>query len=204
MTQTNEVDNKTNMIDRALAQAKARRAAREAAETADGGAPVGEAGVDARPAISKSEDKARRAAAREAAKEARELERAARRAARAATTASKKPAHMTKVERAASRLPALVSEAQEAVERITSNFGADQITAVALHLQHHNRVAATKQALTVQVATGDQVTIVGGDPRFVGRTGTVAKTQRIRCFVSVPGVNKPVYCFTSDVKKVVA
>ena len=200
MTQTNNVENKMDAIDRALAQAKARKAAREAAETADGSGPVGEAGSDAVPVEAKLDARARREASRAAAKESRELARAARQAAKAATSANKKPAHMAKVDRAASRLPSLNETARTVVEDITSNYSSEQITAVAMHLQHFNRVAATKRALGTKVTTGDRVTIVGGDPRFVGRIGTVSKAQRIRCFVSVEGVAKPVYCFTSDLK----
>jgi hypothetical protein len=36
----------------------------------------------------------------------------------------------------------------------------------------------------------------------VGQTGTVSKAQRIRCYVEIPGVNKPVYLFTSDVETI--
>jgi hypothetical protein len=31
-------------------------------------------------------------------------------------------------------------------------------------------------------------------------TGSVTKAQRIRCYVTVPGVKREVYCFTSDIE----
>jgi len=61
-------------------------------------------------------------------------------------------------------------------------------------------VQATQRALSQKVAAGDEVRILGGDPRYVGMTGTVSKAQRIRCYVTVGGVNKPIYLFTSDVQ----
>ena len=71
---------------------------------------------------------------------------------------------------------------------------------LALHLQHFNRVKATERALGQRVVQGTSVRIVAGDPRFIGLSGTVVKAQRIRCYVEVPGIKKPVYLFTSDVE----
>jgi hypothetical protein len=55
-----------------------------------------------------------------------------------------------------------------------------------------------------KVEAGNTVTIISGDARYVGKTGTVSKAQRIRCYVEIPGVSKPVYLFTSDVEVMAA
>lgn len=198
-TQTNE--DKTSAIDRALAAALARKAAREAGTTGDPTRPqtAGEETLAENVAAATRRGR-KNAADRGADRALREAERAARKAAKAAAAAAKKPVHMTKVERAGSRLPELSTATANLLQEATSNLSQQQVAALALHLQHHNRVAATQAALAVKVAPGDRVTIVGGDPRFVGKAGTVSKTQRIRCYVAVDGVAKPVYCFTSDVK----
>jgi hypothetical protein len=71
---------------------------------------------------------------------------------------------------------------------------------LALHIQHFNRVKATERALDQRVVQGTPVRIIGGDPKFMGMTGTVTKAQRIRCYVTVPGAKREVYLFTSDVE----
>ena len=155
-------------------------------------------------AQSSNEDKTIAKAAQAAARAARQAqlkaEREARKAAKANDRQTGKPAHMKKVERAASKLPVLNDQMQLTFNEVTTNFSAEQITALALHLQHFNRVKATERALSQKVETGTSVRIIGGDPKFIGMTGTVSLARRIRCFVEVPGVKKPVYLFTSDVE----
>jgi len=192
-------NNKLSKIDAAIAAAKARKAAREALE---GNETVSPAKANKTPKITAEE--------RAAKKEAILAERAVRQAAKAAERESKrtqkqprqKVAHMSKVERAASKLPALQPNVLQEYNDIITNFSADQISALALWLQHHNRVSATQRALTAKVEIGDMVTIIGGDPKWLGKTGRVVEARRIRCFVEVEGVSKPVYLFTSDVKHV--
>ena len=160
------------------------------------------------------EAKAERKAAREATKADKlsklQADRADRRNARAAAKAeklaalqtlneNKKPAHMKKVEKAGAKLPQLSEQASVIFSDIISNFDACTIASIALHLQHHNRVAATERARNVRIEQGDLVRIVGGDPRFIGFTGTVDRAQRIRCYVEIEG-RKPIYLFTSDVE----
>lgn len=158
--------------------------------------------------VERANAKAAKLAALEAEKAARKASRetakAEKAAAREAAKATKVPAHMKKVEKAAAKLPRLNGESQLHVNDIVANFSADQIAAIALHLQHHNRVAATARAATVKLENGDTVRIVGGDPKYIGMTGTIDRAQRIRCYVAVPGVRKPVYLFTSDVQRVEA
>lgn len=205
----------TNAIDAAIAAAKARKAAKNNPE-AD--APSTETETPARKARivgpkaekpAKEPKRPRLSDEEKAAREANKLaERSAKKAAKAASraekaaakSANKKPAHMEKVLKAASRLPGMSESAGRFLDEITVNLSAADLTALALHIQHFNRVKATERALSQKVSAGDSVRIVGGDPRFVGMTGTVSKSQRIRCYVELPGMKKPVYLFTSDVE----
>lgn len=218
---------KLSAIERALAAAKARKAAKgvdaseptpqapkakpqkAAAKAAKDAAAaelteIAKANKTAERAAAKAAKLAQLAADREARKTAREAAKAEKAAARQAAASAKVPAHMKKVARAAEKLPALRETSQQLFGEITANLSADQIAALALHLQHHNRVAATQRAAGMKLENGDAVRIVGGDPKFLGMTGTVDRAQRIRCYVAVPGIKKPVYLFTSDVEKLEA
>jgi len=203
-------------IDAAIAAAKARKAARDAARQEAGPTsqdPVmSEPGdnVDASPSDDltdadkrqshRAAKKAMILADREARKVAKEAERQKKKETKVAQRTG--PAHMSKVDKAAERLPTLTSEAKALLDDCTSQLHPDQLAALALHIQHINRVNATQRALSAKVEAGTAVRIVGGDPKFIGRTGVVFKAQRIRCYVTVPGVNRPVYLFTSDVTPV--
>lgn len=210
---------KLSAIDKALAAAKARKAAKDSAgisttePTAKTIAPKATKTTTKSPATDE-EAKAERKAAREANKAeklsrlqaeradrraARERAKAEKLAAREALNDNKKPAHMKKVEKAGAKLPKLNDQAAVIFSDIVSNFDASTIASIALHLQHHNRVAATERARNVRIEQGDLVRIVGGDPRFIGLTGTVDRAQRIRCYVEIEG-RKPIYLFTSDVE----
>lgn len=205
-TQTDNLNTKLSAIDKALAAAQARKAAKESLSDASTEA-TSASKVKVNTKISnegKAAEKAAKAAARAARQAQLKVEREARSAAKKAERSSGKPAHMKKVERAASKLPALTQQAELLFNEATANFSADQITAIALHLQHFNRVKATERALGQKVETGQTVRIIGGDPRFIGMTGMVSLARRIRCFVDVPGFKKPAYCFTSDVEVVSA
>jgi hypothetical protein len=205
-TNTTETDS-TSAIDKAIAKAQARKAAKAGVTDNEGTlTPVVKRVAKEKPvkapkaAKVPDAEKVAAKAAKDAERAARKLERdAARALKRSEREAAKPSAHMSKVERAASKLPALTEEAQVMFSDITSNLGRDQVAAIALHLGHFNRVQATQRALSQKVAAGDEVRILGGDPRYVGMTGTVSKAQRIRCYVTVEGVNKPIYLFTSDV-----
>jgi hypothetical protein len=134
-------------------------------------------------------------------REAKKVQRDALRAEKKATReAAKSAPHMSKVDKAAEKLPVLTGNAEVLFRDITVNSSRDQITALAAHLTHFNRIQATERALKQNVKTGDSVKIIGGDARYVGMTGTVDKSQRIRCYVNLEGVKKPVYLFTSDVE----
>jgi hypothetical protein len=172
-------DANISKIDAVIAAARARKAERE-----------GDVIVESKPKLSAEE----RSLRKQQISQEREL--------RKKITLEKKggkATHMSKVEKAAARLPELNSIAETAYTDIITNFSAAQVSAIALHLQHYNRLKSTELALQSRIETGMTVRISGGDPRFIGCTGTVVEARRIRCFVNVSGVKKPVYCFTSDV-----
>lgn len=192
----NTSGNEMNMsaIDKALAAAVARKAAKE--------------GLEAEPAKSsaKSKKQAVDSASRQALKAQRDEERLIRRQRKEDARAAKKlamgsnPPHMKKLDKAAAALPQLREAAQLTFNEITVNYSASEITALALHLQHFNRVKATERALNQTIEAGQTVRIVGGDPKYIGLTGTVFKAQRIRCYVEIQSAKKPIYMFTSDVE----
>ena len=192
-TNTQALDTKLSAIDKALAAAKARKAMKEGTST-----DTVEIATSVPRQKQTSEQKAAKLAERAQRQAQLKADREARRAAKASQP--KGPAHMKKIDRAASKLPSLNGQAQLLFNEATTNFSAEQLTALALHLQHFNRVKATERALGQKIEAGQAVRIIGGDPRFVGMTGTVTKAQRIRCYVSVPGFKRDAYCFTSDVE----
>jgi transcription antitermination factor NusG len=200
-TQDTNVNTKLSAIDKALAAAKARKEAKDGATEipkAKGSKPKAERIKldDATKAAAKAAKDEARSARRELMKQQREE----RRAAKALERANAKMPHMKKIERAAASLPSMSDSMTLTFNEVTTNFSAEQITALALHLQHFNRVKATERALKQELAVGQKVRIISGVQKYVGMTGTVEKAQRIRCFVSVPGSRKPVYLFTSDVE----
>jgi hypothetical protein len=200
-TTDNTLETKLSAIDKALAAAKARKAAR--AEETEVAAPSEspKAKKETSAGFAKAQKNEALALARAADKARRDAEREARRAAK--VKAPKGPVHMKKIERAASRLPALREPAQILFTDITTNLPAEQVSAIALHLQHFNRLKSTERAVSQEpISVGAQVRIVGGEPKYIGAVGTVSAVRRIRCFVEVEGSKKPVYLFTSDVEQV--
>jgi hypothetical protein len=208
---------KMSAIDRALAAAKARKAAKEASGVNDESEapkasvprvakePKAERPTDEAKAARNAEREARRAAkaAKEAedraAKDARKAERAAKREAKAAAKTEKKPAHMKKVERARSKLPQLNSEAEKLFSEVVSNFGVYEIELIAEHLMVHSRAYKTQRATSLDaLPLGATVKITGGDRRYIGMTGKVIHSQRLRAKIEVPGVSKEVYIYNGE------
>ena len=156
--------------------------------------------------------KAERGAAKAAEEAAKEEARAAKRAAREAKAAEKleakadkKPAHMKKVERARAKLNKLSSEAELIFSEVVGNFGVTAIEDIAEHLMVHARAYKTQRALTQkQLPLGAMVKIVGGDRRYLGMTGTVVHSQKLRAKVEVEGVAKPVYLYTGEAIEIAA
>jgi hypothetical protein len=179
-------------IDAAINEAKSKKGSRPAKEQAET--------TNKRPRLTDEEKKARdeeRAQERAAAKAKRDEVRAAKKLEKEQV---RKPAHMSKVNKAAERLPTLSETAQQIFTDASVNLSVADITALAAHLQHFNRTKATERALSQKVGEGDTVKVISGDPRFIGQTGTVTKAQRIRCYVQVDVAKKPIYLFTSDVE----
>lgn len=184
-------------IDAALAAAKARKAAKLGVNPTDI-ADVKVAKKSVTP-VDKATKLSERDAKREAIKRDRE-ERAAAKAAKKATKVVGKASHMSKVDKAAEKLPSITAQANEVLQNAIINLTSVELATLALHIQHYNRVKATERAVETKLAVGHTVTVIGGDPRYIGKVGVATKVQRIRCYVEVDGLNKPLYLFTSDVK----
>jgi len=208
-------DKDVSAVDQAIANAKNRKAAREgsapAAATTEGSAPAARApkapkvpSEPKRPRLTDEQKAARETARNTERAEKKAVRDAARAEKRAAKDSSRQPAHMRKVAKAAEKLGTLNDAAQLIFNEATANLSAAEVATLSLHLQHFNRVKATERALSQSIEAGMSVTIIGGDPRFIGQTGTVFKAQRIRCYVTVAGAKKPVYLFTSDVQPATA
>lgn len=211
-----------SIIERALAAARARKAAAEGAAAEAPDAEVETEVAVEKPSKAKPkakapvEDKAATKAARDAERAAKKLqmeaEREARRAAREAnkadkavkeSTTEKKLAHMKKVEKARAKLPSLTDLAQRIFGDATANLSAVQLDALALHLQHHNRETATIRANALPpLPLGATVRITGGDPKFIGMTGKVIHSQKLRAKVEVPGFTKEVYIYNGQAEVV--
>jgi len=195
MSDTQNDPTSTSEIDKAINAAKARKAARgEKVISADGTPKAAKA--PRAPRAPKATDEAKLAL--KAAKAATAAAKRAARQAKKAAAAPKATAHMKKVEKAAERLGTLSDAASLIFNEATASLSALELGILAGHLQHFNRVKATSRAAATRPSVGQTVTIVSGDPRYVGRTGTVTKSQRIRMYVQLDGVKKPVYLFTSD------
>jgi transcription antitermination factor NusG len=216
-TQNTESTTKLSAIDKALAAAKARAAAKASIEepTSAASKPAKEPKVKKaeKPEVAKERKtsaskelrdaaKAKLNAEREARKATRTAAREARKAEKEAEKAGKKPAHMKKVLRAASKLPAMSAEAARVMDEITTNLSRNDLAALALRIQHFNRMKATEMSTGRRFKNGQRVRIVAGDLDNLGKIGTIDSARPLRVFVNVPGVKKPVYVFTSEVELV--
>lgn len=193
-------------VDAAIQKAVARKAAKVASgeiTAKPAKAPKAEK-APAKPRVT-DEEKAARDAAREMERAAKKATRDAARAVKLAErNANRKPAHLAKVERAAEKLGALGQASLLLFNEATANLTNTELASLAAHIIHFNRAKSTERAADVKLTPGQTVNIVSGDPRFVGKTGTVSKAQRIRAYVTVEGFAKPHYCFTSDLEVVEA
>lgn len=215
---------KMSAIDKALAAAKARKAAKAAAA---GEAPVTDTIPAAPPAVetevtleeraaakvkrdeertARKAAKAQKEAAEAAAKAERKAARAAKKAAKATAPDVKKgPAHMKKVDRARSKLPALAAEATRMFEDATANLSIPQIEALANHLLVQARAMKTLRAADITpLPLGATVRVTGGDPKYVGAVGEVIHSQKLRAKVRLPGMaeGKYVYIYTGEAEVV--
>lgn len=176
-------------LDAAIAAVEARKAAKA------GASPKGASPKAASPNDKTAERLAEQAKLRAQREERKAAKKAEREAARAARTP-----HMGKVNKAAEKLPPLSDDGAQFMRDITANLSSAEITILAAHLNHYNRVKATEAAThTGELQVGQQVRIMTGDVKFIGQVGTLVKLNRIRCLVDVPGFEREAYLFTSDV-----
>ena len=221
--QTDTTNSKMSAIERALAAAKARKAAKAASgedahETSlEVPAPKSKApktkDTDEAKAARKAERDADRAAraeakaaeetAKAAAKAAKAAEREAAKAAKLAEKTSKKPAHMKKVEKARAKLPPLGEEMTRLFNEVTTNFSAGSLEVFAQHVLVQARALRTMRACSAtQLPLGALVRITGGEPKFLGMTGKVVHSQKLRAKVAVEGVKNPVYIYTGEAEPI--
>jgi flagellar biosynthesis GTPase FlhF len=135
-----------------------------------------------------AEQKAEKKAQREEARLARKAKQAA----------NKLPPHMKKIQKIFDALPELSERTKEQFELLESSFSLSEIEALIPHLECHVRMERTTLALSRTVEEGQTVRIISGPTKFIGKVGTIVKSQRIRCYVKVPGHSKDVYLFISD------
>ena len=199
MDKTNNVN--ISAIDRALAAAKARKAAKEEFSDADA-APMlrkAEKSMIKPDAAEKAAVKALKDAQKANKKAERDAERARRKMEKSTVQAVKKTSHMKKVERALSKLPRLNEATQLIFNEATCNISGQQLDALAQNILHHNRMMSTVNAMkSNMLRIGDMVRITGGEPKFIGMVGTVAKSRQLRAKIQVEGVEKLVYIFTGQ------
>jgi hypothetical protein len=132
---------------------------------------------------------------------------------RAEKPARQTPAHMAKVDKIANQLPALSGDANTLFVAM-KNLSTADLNGILAHLNVEIRrrgvLAAVSQASSGAqgqqgsggVQVGQRVRIRSGNPRFIGQMGTVAKVQRIRCYVRLDGRDKDDYFFIADVEQV--
>lgn len=144
----------------------------------------------------RADAKAAKDAERETKKAARIAERAAKKAAKPVRAAS---AHMAKVQKYELSLPAPSDEVKEMLEATTA-LSVGDLNVLASWVALEARKRATANSTGRKLSVGDQVRITSGNQtRYIGKEGTVSRTNRIRCFVTVPGFDREVYLFAGDV-----
>lgn len=116
--------------------------------------------------------------------------------------ATKRPPRIAKVDRAGKALSTMDEKTQQHFSTMIEQLERPQLQILVQHLRHHVRKASTLSALDKRLEEGTLVKIVHGDPRFIGMSGLVKRARRIRCYIQVAGINKPIYLFTSDVEPV--
>lgn len=204
-TGTSQSDQSISSIDAALNASAKRQAAKKA-----GAAPApGEAAPAAaapKRVIKTPEQRIEEAKKREDERAQRKTDRQAKRDEARAAKPAAAPAHMKKVEKAAAALPALSADAQTFFEEAKAALSSNDLIALSAHIQLHCRASATVESSGRKLTEGQAVKITTTDvaayAKFIGKEGTVAKANRVRCYIAVPGVEKLVYLHISDVTPV--
>jgi len=118
--------------------------------------------------------------------------------------ANKPPKHQAKLDRARSKLPELAPVAQEMFDTLVQDYTPEHLEGLSAHLAFHVRQQQTHAAVQTELKVGQTVRIKSGNQKHLGKVGVVSSSQRIRCYVTIPNVDKDVYLFTSDVEPVAA
>lgn len=129
-------------------------------------------------------------------KSEKQAARDAKKAAKAALP--KKIPHLAKVEKAAN-LPEISDDLKDLVGEI-SDLSAPEISAVMAHLSYAFKVKQTVASNDMTREVGETVKIIAGNADVLGLVGTVSEVHRIRAFVKVPGVEKPIYVYMADLE----
>lgn len=156
---------------------------------------------EARKAAKKAEREARNAerkARLEEERQAKNAERLARKAERDANR-TEKVAHLSKVEKAAERLPELTPGAISYLNSLEPERANVTDLAVTLaHAQHILRARQTKASHDVDLKEGQVVRVISGEGRWIGAMATVKAVRSIRVIISVAGYDKDIYVFAAD------
>lgn len=159
-----------------------------------------QAAIDAAKAKKEQERKdarAKKEQERADAKKKRDEERAAKKAAR---PVREKPAHMAKVDSFRNSLPT-PSAAVTAILESAKSLSTSDLNILAAYVGCEARARQTVGATTAKLNVGDKVRIVSGQAtKFIGKEGVITRCQRIRTFVQVPGFEREVYLYNSDVE----
>ena len=107
------------------------------------------------------------------------------------------PKNSKKLENARAKLPTLSPNATGKFGELTKDLDITELDSLAAHLAFYARSKRTLAANDATVALGQVVRVVSGQADLVGKVGTVAKLNRIRCYVEIE--EKQHYLFTSDV-----
>lgn len=211
---TTTTPDNTRTIDEAIAEVRAtaarkKKAARKDAPQGNENDPSPEVENEALSAEEKEARKAAKKAEREARnaerktrleeeREARNAERLARKAERDANR-TEKVAHLSKVEKAAERLPELTPGAISYLNSLEPEQAHVTDLAVALaHAQHILRARQTKASHDVDLKEGQVVRVISGEGRWIGAMATVKAVRSIRVIISVAGYDKDIYVFAAD------
>lgn len=140
--------------------------------------------------------KAEKAAAKLAKQELRLAAAEQKRAERA--SAPPRPPRVSKLDRAADRLPVL----SEGASGFINSLDVGDYLSVIKHLQFKLRTTATVDNTQVGLKAGQVVRILGGNHKFVGQLGTITKARRVRCYVTPVGSERELYLLTGEVEAV--
>ena len=113
--------------------------------------------------------------------------------------ANKPPKHQAKLDRAKSQLPELSAPERAVFDKLVGGATPAELEKLSAHLAFHVRQLQTVTAVSASLEVGQTVRIVSGNQKYLGAVGVVSRSQRIRCYVSIPNVGKEIYLFTSDV-----